>query len=241
MRVCRQREYVTTGFLQGVFAELPATYELVNHVLTLGLDTVWRKQAARTAAAGGGSQWADMCTGTGEMAAYLRAYAPEGTAIYAVDFSPTMMSEARRKPEAEHTRFVVSDVKALPFADQSLDLITVSFATRNLDLSRDLLIATFAEFRRVLRPGGRFINLETSQPSSLVIRRCFHTYVRLTVRSIGSRVSGSKAGYAYLAHTMLCFYTARELAGIMRQAGFRDVTFRALLFGVAAIHHGVRA
>ena len=76
----------TESPIQSMFAEVPATYELVNHVLTLGLDIVWRKRAARVAARAGGTQWVDMCTGTGEMAIYLSRLVADGTEIYAVDF-----------------------------------------------------------------------------------------------------------------------------------------------------------
>jgi demethylmenaquinone methyltransferase/2-methoxy-6-polyprenyl-1,4-benzoquinol methylase len=229
-----------TSFVTRVFSEVPATYELVNHILTLGLDILWRMRAARVAARGGGARWADVCTGTGEMAALLRRLAPEETAVYALDLTPPMIAQARQKPEAAQIRFAVADAKALPFADQSLDLITISFATRNINLSKDTLIQTFAEFHRLLRPGGRFVNLETSQPTSLIVRRGFHFYIRLFVRAIGSRLSGSKAGYAYLAHTMPRFYPAKELADLMRQAGFRQVTYQKMFLGVAAIHVGTR-
>jgi demethylmenaquinone methyltransferase/2-methoxy-6-polyprenyl-1,4-benzoquinol methylase len=229
-----------TGFVRQVFSEVPATYERVNHVLTLGLDVAWRRRAARVAAHAGGPRWADVCTGTGETAALLSRLAPEGTAVYAVDLTPPMIAEARKKPEADRIRFTVSDVKELPFPDRSLDLIAISFATRNLNLNSDVLTRTLAEFRRVLRPGGRFVNLETSQPPSRIVRWGYHLYIRLFVRSIGSRISGSKAGYAYLAHTMPRFYPAEELADLMRQAGFREVTYTRLLFGVAAIHQGTR-
>jgi demethylmenaquinone methyltransferase/2-methoxy-6-polyprenyl-1,4-benzoquinol methylase len=229
-----------TGFVRRIFSEVPASYELVNHVLTLGLDVAWRRRAARIAARAAGARWADVCTGTGEMAALLCRLAPKGTAVYAVDLTPAMIAQASSKREATNIRFTVSDVKALPFVDQSLDLITISFATRNIHLSRDVLVQTFAEFRRVLRPGGRFVNLETSQPSSRLVRQGFHLYIKLFVRSIGSRLSGSKAGYAYLAHTMPRFYAAEELADLMRQAGFREVTYQRMLLGVAAIHQGTR-
>lgn len=229
-----------TGFVRQVFSEVPATYERVNHVLTLGLDVAWRRRAARVAAHAGGARWADVCTGTGETAALLSRLAPEGTAVYAVDLTPPMIAEARKKPEADRIRFTVSDVKELPFPDRSLDLIAISFATRNLNLNSDVLTRTLAEFRRVLRPGGRFVNLETSQPPSRIVRWGYHLYIRLFVRSIGSRISGSKAGYAYLAHTMPRFYPAEELADLMRRAGFREVTYTRLLFGVAAIHQGTR-
>jgi len=229
-----------TGFVQSVFSEVPATYELVNHVLTFGLDIVWRRRAARIAAAASGGQWADMCTGTGEMAVYLSRLAPKGTKIYAVDFSEPMMEKAAEKPQAKHIHFVASDIKALPFPDESFDLITMSFATRNINLSKDILIQSFKEFYRVLKPGGRFVNLETSQPSSSLIRRLFHLYIKLFVKLIGSRISGSSAGYAYLAKTIPRFYAPQELADILSRAGFQDVPFQKLMFGAAAIHQGMK-
>lgn len=229
-----------TGFVRRIFSEVPATYERVNHVLTFGLDILWRRQAAHAAASAGGARWADVCTGTGEMAALLRRLAPEGTAVYAVDLTPAMIAQARSKPEAKRIHFTVSDVKTLPFADCSLDLIAISFATRNINLSREVLVQTFSEFRRVLRPGGRFVNVETSQPSSPLVKRGFHLYIKWFVRSIGTWISGSRAGYAYLAHTMPRFYPADELASLMRQAGFRDVTYQKMFLGVAAIHQGIR-
>lgn len=217
-----------------------ATYELVNHILTFGLDMLWRRRAARMAAASGGTEWADMCTGTGETAAYLSRLAPMETSVHAVDLSPHMMVEARKKPEARKIDFVVSDVKALEFPDESLDLVTISFATRNINLSRDVLTQTFAEFYRVLKPGGCFINLETSQPSSTAVRRAFHSYIKLFVKPVGGLISGSYTGYAYLAHTIPRFYPPEVLSDIMTRAGFKKVTFRKLLFGVAAIHRGMK-
>ena len=219
-----------------MFAEVPATYELVNHVLTLGLDVLWRRRAARIAATANPGKWADMCTGTGDMAVCLSRLAPEGTSIYGVDFSEPMLAEARKKPEAARIEFVAADIKALPFDDETFDLITMSFATRNINLTRDVLVQSFAEYYRTLKPGGHFVNLETSQPSFRPIRKCFHAYIKLSVRAIGSRISGSKAAYTYLATTIPCFYRAEELADIMRQAGFEKVTFQKYLFGAAAIH-----
>lgn len=231
----------TTDFVKRVFSEVPETYERVNHVLTLGLDTVWRWRAAKIAAAAGAGRWVDMCTGTGEMAAYLSRLAPGGTRIQAVDFSPAMMAEARKKPQAKNIEFITADIRALPFPNESIDLITMSFATRNVDLGVEALAGSFAELHRVLKRGGRFVNLETSQPPLSVVRTCFHWYVKLCVKHIGSRISRSKIGYAYLSRTIPRFHPADVLADIMHQAGFREVTFRRLLFGVAAIHQAKKA
>ncbi len=230
-----------TDFVQKVFSEVPKTYERVNHILTFGLDIVWRKRAARIAARGGGQRWLDVCTGTGETAAYLKRLAANGTNIYGLDFSLPMLNEARKKPGMEALHLVASDVKSLPFPDGSFDLVTISFATRNINLSRDILIQCFAEFHRILKPGGRFVNLETSRPSFKPIRKGLHLYARLFVRWIGSRMSGSKPAYTYLSNTIQRFYFPEELAGIMRQAGFVDVVFHRQLFGVAAIHRGIKS
>lgn len=222
--------------IQNMFAEVPATYELVNHVLTLGLDVLWRRRMARIAAKGGGTRWVDMCTGTGETAVYLSRLATNGTKIYGVDFSDAMMEKARAKPQAAGIEFVAADIKSLPFEDASFDLVTMSFATRNINLSRDILVRSFAEYCRVLKPGGRFVNLETSRPPSALVRKCFHLYVKLFVERLGRRISGARTAYGYLAATIPRFYSAEELAAIMKEAGFGQVTFQSLMFGAAAIH-----
>lgn len=230
-----------TNFVQAIFSpRVSTTYELVNHILTLGHDSIWRRRAAKLAAVAGGTQWADVCTGTGEMAVCFSRLAPQGTTVHAVDFSRPMLEVARKKRAARNIVFVVSDVKALDFDDDSLDLITIAFATRNINLNRNVLIRTFAEFRRVLKPGGRFINLETSQPSSRLTRRLFHTYVKLLVKPVGGLISGSYKGYAYLQNTIPRFYKPEELSNIMARAGFEDVTCTRLLFGIAAIHQGIK-
>ena len=112
----------------------------------------------------------------------------------------------------------------------------MSFAARNINLSREILVQSFAEYYRVLKPGGQFVNVETSQPSVRLIRKCFHTYIKLSVKVIGGRISKSKDAYTYLATTIPRFYPAEELADIMRQAGFEKVTFQKYLFGAVAIH-----
>jgi len=231
----------TDNAVEKIFSpKVSATYELVNHVLTFGCDVLWRRRRTRRAASGGGTEWADLCTGTGETAVNLKRLAPEGTTVHAVDFSRAMMAEAMKKPEGQGIDFMVADVKALPFEDNSLDLITMSFATRNINLNRDVLTQTFAEYRRVLKPGGRFVNLETSQPTMGWVRGAMHAFVKGLVKPVGAALSGARPAYAYLAHTIPRFYPAEDLAAILGDAGFADVSFKRLLFGVAAIHVSVK-
>jgi demethylmenaquinone methyltransferase/2-methoxy-6-polyprenyl-1,4-benzoquinol methylase len=226
--------------IRNIFSEIPETYELVNHILTGGLDILWRKQAVEIAVKAGGTRWIDVCTGTGETASYLCRLAKRETNVYAADFSFPMLKKAIEKPEARSIKFILSDIKNLPFPDDTFDLITISFAARNINLSQDILIRTFKEFHRILRVGGHFINLETSQPSSSLVRKVLHRYVKWFVMPIGSRISGSKSGYAYLANTIPRFYPAEELKNIMHQAGFKDIRVKKLMFGVAAIHRGIK-
>ena len=254
--------------IQKMFGELPRVYEPINHIVSLGLDFSWRKRAARLASRGGGTLWLDVSTGTGEMAAYLRRLAGPGTTVIASDFSTPMLAKAREKreagsrrmtgrsnesesgrkegarhgrPEVSRIDFVLADTGRLPFVSDCLDLVTISLATRNINTSRKSLISCLKEFHRVLRPGGRFINLETSQPSSPLVRRLFHQYVRRVLRPVGIAFSRSRGAYHYLASTICDFYDAHELAEIMEEAGFKNVTFDRFFLGVAALHRAEKA
>ncbi len=223
--------------IRRMFSLVPETYERVNHVITLGFDIVWRHRLTRIAAAqAAAGNWVDMCTGTGEAAVYLQQLAKPGTRVWGVDFTPGMLTEARRKEAAAPISFVAADIKALPFADDSLDLITMSFATRNINLDRETLVRSFAGYCRALKPGGCFCNLETSRPGNGFVRRCNDLYIKLLVKSSGAFISGSESPYVYLARTIPMFYRAEELREILLEAGFSRVTFKRMLFGATAIH-----
>jgi len=222
--------------VQKIYGEVAETYEMVNHVLTLGLDIRWRKRAARLASGKPGSCWLDVCSGTGEMAYYLSNMASEGVEICAVDFSYPMLKKALEKTKAPNLFPIIAEAGTLPFPDSSFDLLTISFATRNLNPRKEILVSYMKEFIRVLKPGGCFINLETSQPSNRWIKRLFHLYVKGVVKSMGWILSGSKAGYRYLSFTIPRFYTADEFAGILEDTGFSQVSCKRLFLGISAIH-----
>ncbi len=222
--------------VQKIFSQVPETYELINHLFTWGADILCRKQVARLACGIGGVRWLDICTGTGEMATYLQQVAPAKTAVYGLDFSGPMLSVARDKPQGERINFMLGDATVTPFPDGSFDLITISFATRNLGLKPERLTKTFREFWRILKPGGTFLHLETSQPQSRLIRWFFHLYIRLMVRTTGVLISGQKAAYRYLAYTIPHFYPAPQLVEIFRPAGFQSKAVHAYLCGAVALH-----
>lgn len=218
--------------IQKMYQPIAASYERVNHLLTLGLDIGWRRKLIQLAAERGGEHWLDMCTGTGETAVGL--YRKTGAKITGVDFSPEMLAEARKKPE--RIEWIEAGADALPFPDNHFDGITLSFATRNLNENRAVLLSRFRELRRVLKPGGAFLMLETSQPKSRLIRLGFQLYVKWFVKPLGNRLSKTKGSYDFLSASMLHFYSAAELADLLREAGFEVQQIHPLLFGAAAIH-----
>ena len=223
-----------------VFSEVAHLYELVNHILTFGLDIPWRKRAAHMAALGGGDLWLEVCSGTGEMAVNLMKIASPNTRIVVSDFSMPMISRASKKEELRLASVSLADSQQLPFPDNTFDLVVISFATRNITPTREKLVTFLREFYRILKPGGRFINLETSQPPSPIIQTSFQLYTREVIKLIGRIISGSKTGYAYLAHTVPRFLNARDLATILRESGFSRVQYTTMTFGAVAIHRAVK-
>jgi demethylmenaquinone methyltransferase/2-methoxy-6-polyprenyl-1,4-benzoquinol methylase len=222
--------------VQNIFAAIPETYELINHILTFRQDIRWREKAARKAAPEGGSLWLDVCTGTGEMGRALSWYGRENALILSLDFSEPMLARARAFSPASNILFVLGDAGILPYPEGTFDGIVISFATRNIHGSRQGLIGYYREFHRVLKRGGLFFNLETSQPRRPVVRAVFHLYIRLAVKKVGSLISGNRAAYAYLSRTIPRFYPPEELSLILSESGFSSVVFETFLFGACALH-----
>ena len=223
-----------------VFSEVAHLYELVNHILTFGLDIPWRKRAAQVAASGGGTHWLEVCSGTGEMAVNLQKLANSDTKVVVSDFSMPMVSKASEKEELRTATISLADSLQLPYPDNTFDLVIISFATRNITPNRERLTLFLREFHRVLKPGGRFINLETSQPSSTPIRLAFRFYTKQVIKLVGRIISGSKTGYAYLSHTVPRFFNTKDLSDIIYEAGFSKVNFVTMTFGAVAIHRAVK-
>jgi demethylmenaquinone methyltransferase/2-methoxy-6-polyprenyl-1,4-benzoquinol methylase len=230
---------MSKGLLK-LYSEIAFHYELVNHLLTFGLDIPWRKQASMIAAAGGGTLWLEVCSGTGEMAANLQKLANPKTRIVLSDFSFSMVSKARNKPELERTSISLADSAMLPFPDNMFDLVVISFATRNIAGSAARLLRFLREFHRVLKSGGQFINLETSQPKSKLIRILYHLYIKSVVRILGRLISGSRTGYNYLSYSVERFFDVEVLSAIILNSGFSKVQSRTMSFGTVAVHKAVK-
>jgi demethylmenaquinone methyltransferase/2-methoxy-6-polyprenyl-1,4-benzoquinol methylase len=222
--------------LRRLYAGVAGTYERVNHALTLGLDRRWRVAATRWAAPLAPCRCLDLCSGTGEMAEGLRRVLGRDLPVVCADLSRDMLEHARAKALLAGAGLTIAEARALPFRDASFDLVTMGFAARNVHTDRAAFLDAARELRRVLTPGGAYLNLETSQPASPLLRRLFHLYVAATVRPLGRLLSHSPAGYRYLAYTIPRFCDGDAFAALLLEAGFSPVAVHPLLGGVAAIH-----
>lgn len=230
----------TRSGLRAMFDLIPRTYELVNHVVTLGGDIAWRTACLREAIRGTEVVCVDLCTGTGETARLLRRAAPATARVLGLDFSRRMLRHAVGRGRGEGIGWVCAAAPALPFAAETADLVTITFAVRNLRANRRALVDAFAEIRRVLRPGGRLAIVETSQPASPLLRALMHAYVRAIVPTVGALVSGEASPYRYLSRSIRCFLGAQEVAAVLGEAGFEAVVVKRLWGGIAAVHVATR-
>jgi demethylmenaquinone methyltransferase/2-methoxy-6-polyprenyl-1,4-benzoquinol methylase len=225
--------------LHGIFTEIPPRYDVVNHVITLGMDVRWRWRAARECLAWKPSMVLDLCCGTGDLALNIARLAGDGVAITGFDYSQPMLEIARRKAAGlgllNRVSFQHGDVASLPFPDECYDCIGISFAFRNLTYKNPLAKQYLAEILRVLRPGGRFVIVETSQPGSRLVRKLFHLYLRWFVYRAGCVISANRGAYRYLAESAANYYAPGELKGLLQSSGFHRFRFRPLFMGAAGI------
>lgn len=229
-------ELAIAGFYDGIYL----FYETVNSLLTFGLDLYWRARAARLAlrAAPAARQALDVCCGTGDFSRALkRAFGP-GLTVTGTDLSEAMLSAARaRTPGAT---FLKAEAKELPFPDGSFDLVTISFATRNLNIDRPLLLAALREFRRVLAPGGVFLQVETTRPANPVLRFLMRVYVSSVIGLLNLLSPKSRSSYTFLKTTILNFYPAAAFDSLLLEAGFTSATHAILCPGAVAAHTAIK-
>jgi demethylmenaquinone methyltransferase/2-methoxy-6-polyprenyl-1,4-benzoquinol methylase len=228
-----KREYVRT-----VFEQIAPSYDLLNHLLSFNIDRLWRRKAI--AALGWERNptgtYLDLCAGTMDVSAALVATNGFTGRVIAADFAEPMLRAGRGKTPSGTARPVVADALRLPLADASVAGAIVAFGARNLAS----LDAGLREVRRVLAPGARLVILEFTTPRSPVVRAAYHAYFHHLLPLIGGLISGHRTAYEYLPRSVAHFPAEEALGEQMRSAGLRDVTFRTLTFGVAAIHVGTR-
>jgi demethylmenaquinone methyltransferase/2-methoxy-6-polyprenyl-1,4-benzoquinol methylase len=228
-----KRAYVRT-----VFEQIAPRYDLLNHLLSLNIDRLWRRRALR--ALGWSTvpdgRYLDLCAGTLDVGAELSRQPGFAGFIVGADFAVPMLRAGLGKASPSALAPVAADAQELPLSDASMHGAVVAFGIRNVaSLDRGL-----AEVHRVLRPGARFVILEFTTPRSAIVRTLYHVYFHHLLPLVGGVISGHRTAYKYLPRSVAHFPAEPVLARHMRDAGFVDVRWESLSLGIAAIHVGVK-
>jgi demethylmenaquinone methyltransferase/2-methoxy-6-polyprenyl-1,4-benzoquinol methylase len=226
----------TADGVRRMFDRVAPRYDLANTVFSLGQDRAWRRAAARAAGLAGGQTAVDVACGTGALTRELAAAAP-GATVLGVDFSWEMVRRAAGAEAGPVPAYLAGDALRLPLQDASVDVVTIAFGLRNLpEPGRGLL-----EFRRVLRPGGRLVVCEFSQPVVPVLRGVYRRYLTRLLPVAARRLTSDPEAYQYLARSIGAWPDQAGLAGWFQQAGFTRVAWRDLSGGIVALHRATAA
>lgn len=235
-----QRGTLPEQQVEAMFDRIARRYDLMNTVMTAGLHDEWRRRAVRVAGVGPGDHVLDVATGTGDLAFELAKAVAPGGSVTGADFSEEMLEVARKKqPEAlagidAEVVFERGNALELAYDDDTFDAVTVGFGVRNFsDLSAGL-----TEMARVVRPGGKFVILEISQPQKGPLSYFYKAWFDGLVPVIG-KFAGEDSAYTYLPNSVKRFAKPQELAAVLHDAGTEQVAWLSLAGGIITIHHGV--
>lgn len=218
-----------------MFNNVSPTYDLLNRFMTMGIDTIWRKKAIRALSDLKPQLILDVATGTGDFALEaIRILNPKK--IIGIDISQGMLNVAKEKIKKKNLEnqfdVQIADSESLPFEDASFDAITVAFGVRNFEnLEKGL-----AEMRRVLKPGGKAIILELSNPTVFPIKQLFHFYFHKFTPALGKLISKDNRAYKYLPESVASFPDGQRFAEIATKAGFHNTKVRPQTFGFCTIY-----
>ena len=223
--------------IRDMFQNIAPQYDLLNRVLSLGIDRYWRKFAVRQLQIPENGRVLDIATGTGDVALTIAAKTPDSVEIIGEDFTQGMLLLGREKiadsPYAGRIKLVNAPCEAIPHPDNLFDGITIAFGIRNVvDRNAGLL-----EMCRVLKPKGRAVILEFSTPKSRVFRSLYYFYFRRILPAIGGLFS-KRSAYQYLPDSVLDFPAREKFSQMMTDAGFLDVRAHDLTFGIVTVYVG---
>jgi demethylmenaquinone methyltransferase/2-methoxy-6-polyprenyl-1,4-benzoquinol methylase len=218
-----------------MFSTIAPRYDLANHVLSMNIDRVWWRKAARTfqhILRRANSRALDLCCGTGDMTFALHRES-QGARVYGADFAHPMLVRAAQKSAGKPLVWFEADALRLPVPDAQFDLVTSAFGFRNLaDYDAGL-----REIARVLRPGGEVGILDFGEPKG-TIGAFYHFYFRHVLPKVGTFISGVRGPYAYLPDSVARFPAPEEMLERMKAAGFADVSWTPYTFGIAGLYRG---
>jgi demethylmenaquinone methyltransferase/2-methoxy-6-polyprenyl-1,4-benzoquinol methylase len=226
--------------IAGMFDAIAGRYDLLNHVLSAGIDFTWRRRAVRSLSLTGRERVVDVCTGTADLAIAARMASPPAARVVGVDFAHRMLRIGRDKVRhalLEPTVTLIrGDATQIPVADRSVDAVTIGFGIRNVEQPE----MACREMQRILRPGGKIAILEFAIPTAPLIRAAYLWYFRYILPAVGRLVSRHDAAYGYLPASVGAFSSPEEFVKILRQTGFVDVEAVPLTFGIVYLYTGRR-
>lgn len=217
--------------IRRVFEAVAARYDLMNDLMSMGIHRLWKRTLARLAAPAPGQFIVDLAGGTGDVAALMAA--PDRR-VTVCDPSLPMMDVGRARGHA-HVEWLEGTGEHIPLPSASVDTVTIAFGIRNVTRVEDAL----TEVLRVLKPGGRFLCLEFSTPYAPV-RPFYNLFSFTVIPRLGAWIAKAPEAYSYLVESIRRFPDQRAFQALIEQAGFTDVRYRNLSFGIACIHVGTR-
>lgn len=229
------------GLVRGVFDKVASRYDLMNDLMSGGVHRLWKDAVAARLNPQPGEIIVDCAGGTGDMARRLAALARQAKArrggadakVFVVDYNAEMVGAGRSRGGEPEIAWAVGDAQRLPLPSASADAYVIAFGIRNVtDIS-----AALREARRVLKPGGRFLCLEFSRPTTEALRKAYDAYSFKVIPAIGERVASDRASYQYLVESIRRFPDQKRFAGMIGEAGFSRVAVTNFTGGVAALHH----
>lgn len=220
--------------VRAVFDSVAPRYDLMNDLMSLGVHRLWKREFIAGLAPRPDRSLLDLAGGTGDIAFGWRAQG--GGTAWLTDINPSMLAEARKRPQDDGVSFLVVDAEAIPLPDRSVDRVSIAFGLRNCTDKP----AVLAEARRVLKPGGQFHCLEFSRVQVAALAPAYDAWSFQVLPRLGRAVAGDAESYQYLAESIRTFPDQETLAGMMRAAGLSRVRYRNLTGGIAAIHTGWR-
>jgi demethylmenaquinone methyltransferase / 2-methoxy-6-polyprenyl-1,4-benzoquinol methylase len=226
--------------IAGMFDAIAPRYDLLNHLLSGGLDLRWRARAVRALALRGGETVLDLCTGTADLAIAAATASPGAAEVVGVDFASQMLRLGHGKLAgrglAGRIGLVQGDAMRIPLASASVDAATVAFGIRNVERPEE----AFADVFRVLRPGGRFAILEFGVPRLPGVRQAYLAYFRHVLPRIGSLVSGHSSAYAYLPASVGSFPEPAQVMASLAATGFSHVKADSLSLGIVYLYSALK-
>ncbi|OGW36914.1 MAG: bifunctional demethylmenaquinone methyltransferase/2-methoxy-6-polyprenyl-1,4-benzoquinol methylase [Nitrospirae bacterium RBG_13_39_12] len=226
--------------VEQMFSAIAPRYDLLNHVLSLGLDFRWRKKVAMETGKIYCRRILDVCTGTGDMAIELCRFWKGQARIEGLDFSNELLEIGRKKVKkaelADKIIFREGNAEKLPYEDEQFDAITITFGLRNIKNR----LKALKEFYRVTKPDGCFVCLEFSRPETPIFSRLYSFYLAKLIPLISNLLGSDPDAYRYLGMTIGDFPSALELVSLIKTAGWKNVTHYTLAGGIVAIHRGTR-